>query len=328
MKVIVQGKSKKSINSIRTKLNSSPNILYIRNLQDNYLAVYYKKKVYAHQHHLIKTIEKTFKKFHNIKYTLYPTTISDAGSQTFEKEGYKPKYYHFFLDIDHTITDNKKGEFDNRARRAFKEMKTLGHVIHYATGRDHLDVLEKIETFKVSPRAIAENGGIILGLTNKPFFYGDIDGPREALSLLRAEFDDIEIDESQNERKTEIVIKRNHDVEEIIEVVKGLATVLQSKRAIHLTEPGVDKGTAMMHLANESPDIEDDKIIAIGDSHLDAPMLKNAHIGFALKNSDKYAMEAADIIMTGGKFFDGVLYAFYMLDKRFNLNSYKIRYND
>lgn len=325
MKVIVKILKQSKLGSIIYKINNFPGIDFIRKLENNQLSVNYKGKITIDNVIITKKIRALYEKIPDIEYAIYLTREEPEGLGEVT-DGIKQKKYHFFLDIDHTLTDNPKGEIDGRAKRAFNEMKKLGHVIHFATGRDRHQVKGYIQDFNVSPKAICEGGGIILGLQPDPMYYGNIDGPQKALSVLQEKFDNIEIDENQAGRETEVVIKNNQNVSKLEKPIKDLAGIHESKSAIHLTEVGVDKGTALDKIINKSPEIKDDRTVAIGDSHLDSPILKKAYWGIALKNSDKHAMESANIVMSGGEFFDGVLYAFKKIDKQFRADKYRFRY--
>lgn len=309
-------------------------IAYIRKSEDDEndedFVVYHEDKIYFNQKAEIEKIKQLYNGVGDIEYTLFPTSSStEKTGDTIEGEN--QKFYHFFLDIDHTLTDDQSGEIDNRAIKAFDEMKGLGHVIHFATGRDHLDTCAQIEKFHVSQRSIAENGGIIKGLTTKPYHFGDISAPNEALTLLQERFgiDRIHVDKKQSDRLTEIVIEKipDYSTEQIEQAIQYKAQVLASKRALHITKEGVDKGSALNYLSTEAP-IPHDRIIAVGDSQLDAPMLRVAYLGIALKNSDEYAIDAAQIVLGGGKFFDGVLWVFNKFDPRFDYKQYGVRYKN
>lgn len=326
MKVLVKVLNTSKIDSIIQKINRFPNVDFISKLEENYLSVYYKGKITIDNVIITKRTRELYSKLHpDIEFSMY-ITREEPEKQGELVDGIEKKRYHFFLDIDHTLTDNPKGEIDGRAKRAFKEMNKLGHVIHFATGRDRHTVIEHIRDFNVSPKSICEAGGIILGLTPNPMYYGHIDGPTKALTILQENFKNIEIDENQSERETEVVIKNNQDISKVVKAIKDIADAHESKRAIHLTEIGVDKGTALDRIISKSPEIDDDKVVCIGDSHLDSPMLEKAHLGVALKNSDDFAMTSANIVMSGGNFFDGVLYTFKKIDKQFDTSKYRIRY--
>lgn len=325
MKVIVKVLKQSKLGSIINKINGFHGVDFIRKLENSQLSINYKGKITIDNVIIAKRMREMYSKIPDIEYAIY-LTIEEPKESGEVTDGIEQKKYHFFLDIDHTLTDNPKGEIDSRAKRAFNDMKKLGHVIHFATGRDRHQVKENIQDFNVSPKAICEGGGVILGLEPDPMYYGNIDGPQKALAILKEKFTNIEIDEKQAGRETEVVIKNNQDVSKLASVINSLAEIHESKRAIHLTEAGVDKGTALEKIINKSPEIEDDKTVAIGDSHLDSPMLKKAHWGIALKNSDEYAMESANIVMSGGKFFDGVLYTFKKMDKQFDTTKYRFRY--
>lgn len=327
MKVIVTVLQQSKLGSIIQKINDLPYVDFIRTLEDNQLSVNYKGKITVDNVIITKKIRAMYTNIPDIEYAMY-LTREDSGDSGDLTDGFEQKKYHFFLDIDHTLTDNARGEIDSRTKRAFREMKKLGHTIHFATGRDRHLVKEHIEDFDISKKAICEGGGIILGLEPDPMYYGDIVGPKKALDILKEKFENIKIDENQADRETEVVIKNNQDVVKLEESLNSIADLHVSKRAIHLTEHGVDKGTALEKIINKSPEIDDDRTISIGDSHLDAPMLKKAHMGIALKNADEYAMEAANIVMSGGKYFDGVLYAFKKIDKQFDASKYRIRYSE
>lgn len=164
MKVLVTPKAGR-YKSVRRAVLGLPRVDFVYALGQGKMAAYIHEKITSKQKKKIDEIERMFSKISHIDYAMYPAKSRKSQSE------HKRRSYHFFLDIDHTLTDNAKGEIDSRAMRAFKEMKKRGHIIHFATGRDHLDLETQIKKFNISPRGIAENGGIILGFSKELKLY-------------------------------------------------------------------------------------------------------------------------------------------------------------
>lgn len=74
--------------------------------------------------------------------------------------------------------------------------------------------------------------------------------------------------------------------------------------SLEITPQGVSKGTGLADLCNVL-DIPIEEAIGVGDAFNDIPMLKAAGLGVAMGNSNKEAIEAADVVV-GDNDHDGI----------------------
>jgi len=95
---------------------------------------------------------------------------------------------------------------------------------------------------------------------------------------------------------SEIAIVRNIDVNIVKETVKNFdVEVYDTKFAIHLTDPEVNKGKSLKIVARDMG-ITLDEIMAIGDSENDLEFLEVAGFKVAVANADEELKENTDYI--------------------------------
>ena len=102
-----------------------------------------------------------------------------------------------------------------------------------------------------------------------------------------------------------MAITRKIPVEKIKAVLSNYPVkIYDSKFAIHITDPAVDKGSSLINVA-ECIDIKPSEIMAVGDSENDIEFLKAAGLKVAVSNADKDLKDIADYI-TAETHGDGV----------------------
>ncbi|GBE18041.1 putative phosphatase [archaeon BMS3Abin16] len=189
-------------------------------------------------------------------------------------------------DIDGTLTDERR-RLSPDALRLIREIEELGVPVVLATG-NILCVTEAAKTFiGTSGPVIAENGGVIKapGEPGPRYFCdvksGEISRAYEHLSSLL----DVRLTNGSELRKTEIAIYRDHPVEEVKSVLADFnVQIVDTKFAIHLMDPAVNKGRALLDVA-EIMGIDIWEFAAIGDSENDREMLELSGLGIAVGDS-------------------------------------------
>ncbi|RNJ75069.1 MAG: HAD-IIB family hydrolase [Nitrosopumilus sp. D6] len=192
------------------------------------------------------------------------------------------KHYNIFFDIDSTITDSSRGNINSNVLHIFNKMKKQNTSIFFCTGRSKQMVKELIHSYNTSECGIAEAGGIVIG-AEKPK-YGNREEPDVLIKYLMDKDIKYEIDEKQQDRDTEHVIKSSSITEQklnaAIKESRAKVECHKTKNTFHITAKGVNKGAAIDYLIgadnlNKNPDI--DTFIAVGDSELDFSMFKQCN---------------------------------------------------
>ncbi|MEE8358656.1 MAG: phosphoglycolate phosphatase [Candidatus Hydrothermarchaeales archaeon] len=185
------------------------------------------------------------------------------------------------IDIDGTLTDEKR-RIDLEAVRLVREIESKKIPVILATG----NILCFAETASIfigtTGPLIAENGGVIKTIYPEKFYYkGDIGEINRAFEHVQKNLEVRKVSRSDL-RKTEIAIYRDCDVLEIKECVKDFdVNIVDTKFAIHFTDPEVNKGRALKEVA-KLMDIRLEEIAAIGDSENDYEMLEYAGLGISV----------------------------------------------
>lgn len=197
------------------------------------------------------------------------------------------------LDVDGTITDETRKVCLN-ALKAIYRAENNGIPVIIVTGNVMCATKTMAILFGTSGGLVAENGGVIES-NGKKQVLGDISECQRAFKFLRSKFKVTKV-EFSDQRISEVAIRRNIKEEVVKETVKSFnVEVYDTKFAIHLTDPDVDKGSSLGIIANEMG-IKTDEILAIGDSENDIEFLKVAGMKVAVSNADEELKAIADYV--------------------------------
>jgi hypothetical protein len=191
------------------------------------------------------------------------------------------------IDIDGTITFPNR-TLDPVAIEAIRESEAAGIGVTLATG----NVLAFAETAAIligtSGPLIAEDGGIVFDqATGEERVLGNRIEVDRGISALERVFGPLKHTRSSARRLTGATLERGIPVGRIHEVIRSEdldLVAVDSGYAIHLREPGVNKGNALREVSSMTriPLME---IAAVGDGLNDVEMLQVAGVSFAVANS-------------------------------------------
>ena len=147
---------------------------------------------------------------------------------------------------------------------------------------------------------IAENGGVFrIGFSGQPVIRGDQEVARAALKTLQDHFrkKGITLDlYNPTYRFSDLAFGRTVSSDEVRMVLHdNPVQVIDTGFAIHLQAPGINKGTALVELA-ETMGLSPADFLAIGDSVNDIAMLKTAGIGITVANAHPDTKAAAQYV--------------------------------
>ena len=206
------------------------------------------------------------------------------------------------LDVDGTITD-KSRKVCLSAVKAIRQAENRGVPVIIVTGNVMCATKTMAILFGTSGGLVAENGGVIES-NGKIQILGNIDECQRAYEFLRSRFQVKKV-EFSDQRISEVAIERNIDEELVKEVVKDFdVEVYDTKFAIHLTDPTVNKGSSLEMVAAYLS-IQTDEILAIGDSENDIEFLRVVGMKVAVNNADEELKALADYV-TENSYGDGV----------------------
>jgi len=202
-------------------------------------------------------------------------------------------------DIDGTITDEQR-RLDPEALNMIRQIEEQGVPVILATG-NILCVTEAAKTFiGTTGTVIAENGGVIKtpGESEPRLFCdvktGEIGLAYEHLKSLL----DVRLTAGSKQRLTEIAIYRDHPVEEVKKTLAEFnVQIVDTKFAIHIMDPAVNKGSALLQVADYMG-LNPADFAAIGDSENDREMLEVAGLGIAVGCGE--LENSADITISAG----------------------------
>lgn len=197
------------------------------------------------------------------------------------------------VDIDGTITDKNRKICVN-AINALRKAEEKNYPVILVTG--NILCTAKMVSIMVgtSGGIISENGGAVQ-TRERNLILGDIEKCKLAYQFLKSEYD-VEKTEFSDLRLSEIAIKRNIDVNTVKKTVKNFdVQIYDSKFAIHITDPLVNKGKSLKIVAKDMG-ITTDEILAIGDSENDLEFLEVAGFKVAVSNADRELKENTDYI--------------------------------
>ena len=211
------------------------------------------------------------------------------------------------LDVDGTITDNTR-KICVSAIRAISKAEEKGIPAIIVTG--NILCAAKMLTIMLGTTGgvVSENGGVIEYNGEKKLL-GNIAECQRAFEYLKTKYP-VQKVEFSDERISEVAIIRNIKEEIVKETLKDFnVKIYDTKFAIHLTDPSVDKGKSLQMLAAYNG-VKTDDIMAIGDSENDIEFLEMAGLKVAVNNADDELKAIADYV-TSESYGDGAAEAIY-----------------
>lgn len=210
------------------------------------------------------------------------------------------------LDIDGTITDHTR-KVCISAIEAIRKAENAGIPVIIVTG-NILCFTRAVSVFLgTSGGLVAENGGVILSQGQMKVL-GDIRKAENAYDYLKNQSETREKVERvpfSEMRVSEIALFRNISENIIKDVLNGQdVEIYDTKFALHLTDPMVNKGSSLELVAHEMG-IKTKNIMAAGDSENDIDFLKVAGHKVAVANADIELKDSADYV-TKKPYGDGV----------------------
>lgn len=206
-------------------------------------------------------------------------------------------------DIDGTITDARR-RINIDAILAIRRLIDNGIPVVLASGNTicSLDILCKM--IGTDGTIIAENGGVYRRtFAGTPQICGDRERAWAAFERLREYFgrQGVELElYSPNYRFADVAFARTVDVDEVRRVLAEMPVqVLDTGFAVHLQSEGVNKGSALLRLAELMGRSAGD-FLAVGDSENDIEMIRYAGTGAAVANGHPSTKGAADWVSKKG----------------------------
>lgn len=196
-------------------------------------------------------------------------------------------------DVDGTITDKtRRGCLS--AIETIHRVEDMGIPVIIVTG-NILCFTTALTTFlSTSGGIVAENGGVINSM-GKPEILGNYEVCKEAYEYLKSELP-VEKVQNSNLRVSEVAITRKIPVESIKDVLESRPVkVYDSKFAIHITDPEVNKGSSLLKVAG-ALGVKPEEIMAVGDSENDIEFLSAAGLKVAVSNADTELKDIADYV--------------------------------
>jgi phosphoglycolate phosphatase len=215
-------------------------------------------------------------------------------------------------DIDGTITDPSR-RIHTGAIETIRSLVDQGVIVVLASGNTSCFMESLCKMIGTQGSFIAENGGVFrVGYTDPLRITGDQSVCRKALETLQAYYRPRgkELDLfSPTYRFADLAFARTVPVGEVKEIVKDHPVqVIDTGYAIHLQSLGVNKGTALVDLADQMG-LEPADFLAIGDSVNDVQMLKTAGIGVTVASAHPDTKAAAEYVAEkeyGDGFVEGI----------------------
>lgn len=206
------------------------------------------------------------------------------------------------LDVDGTITDKTRRICSNAVKVIFKAEK-MGIPVIIVTGNILCATNMISILLGTTGGQVAENGGVIKFQGEKKVL-GNIKECQRAYEYLKTKFNINKV-EFSDQRVSEVAIRREIEEEVVKEALKDFnVEIYDTKFAIHLTDPLVDKGSSLRIIA-ESRGWQTSEIMAVGDGENDISFLKVAGLKVAVNNADDQLKSIADYI-TLKPYGDGV----------------------
>ena len=206
------------------------------------------------------------------------------------------------LDVDGTITDETRRVCVN-AVNVIHRAENEGVPIIFVTG--NVICAAKIIAILLGTTGglVAENGGVIES-QGKIKILGNITECQKAYEFLKSKFEVTNV-ELSDQRVSEVAIERTITEELVKETINDFNVVVyDTKFAIQLTDPSVNKGSSLKMITTDLG-IKTDENLAIGDSENDIEFLRVSDVKVAVNNAADELKDIADYI-TEKSYGDGV----------------------
>ena len=214
-------------------------------------------------------------------------------------------------DIDGTMTDPSR-RIHLRSIELVRSLVDDGVEVVLASGNASCFMDALCRMIGTNGTHIAENGGVFrVGYNGSLHIEGTRKAPEEALQVLQ-EYYHKQGKElsllSPTYRFTDFAIARTVPIEEVETILSGHPVHVQDTGyAIHIQPLGINKGTALIALAEEM-DLVPSDFLAIGDSVNDIQALRTAGIGVTVANANTETKAAAQYVAQK-KYGDGFVEA-------------------
>lgn len=206
------------------------------------------------------------------------------------------------LDVDGTITDSTRKICIN-AIKAINQAEEKGIPVIIVTGNILCSTKMISILLGTTGGMVAENGGVIK-YGDEQRVLGNIKECERAYEYLKTKYPVKKV-EFSDQRISEVAIGRNVEEETVKSTLKDFdVKIYDSKFAIHLTDPSVDKGSSLKVLATYL-NVKTEEIMAIGDGENDVEFLQVAGLKVAVNNAASELKAMADYV-THKPYGDGV----------------------
>ncbi|MCK9150466.1 phosphoglycolate phosphatase [Methanobacterium alcaliphilum] len=206
------------------------------------------------------------------------------------------------VDIDGTITDPQR-RLCASAMESIRTVEKMGIPVIIVTGNIMCFTRATSILLGTTGGMVSENGGVIFS-ESKVKVLGDIKKAQNAYKHLITKHD-VEKVQFSELRVSEIAMFRTLPVKTIKETLKDFdIEIYDTKYALHLTDPMVNKGSSLKVVADELG-IKTKNIMAVGDSENDIDFLKVTGCKVAVANADNNLKKIADYV-TLKSYGDGV----------------------
>ena len=214
--------------------------------------------------------------------------------------GKRPKM--LICDIDGTLTDENY-TLHPELPRAFRNLEASGIPVALATGNVRPVAWTLARHLGLSGPIICENGGIVWDWTREEEVHRLVDGDRakKACEWLATQIEGLNPAGilSNAWRESEWCLYTNEEYKSIINALKNSEwndlEVVRTGVAIHINEPGLDKGGGIL-FALEKLGINPEDCIGVGDSPNDLPMFKTVGWSVAVGSAFPEVKNAADAV--------------------------------
>ena len=206
-------------------------------------------------------------------------------------------------DIDGTLTDPSR-RISTGSIEAIRSLTDRGVRVVLASGNTSCFMDALCKMIGTDGTFIAENGGVFrTGFTGTLHITGDQGECKKALEVLQAYYrpkgQELELF-NVTYRFADLAFARTVPVEEVKTILREHPVqVIDTGYAIHLQSLGVNKGTALVALAQEMG-LSPADFLAVGDSVNDIQMLRTAGTGIAVANAHPETKSVADYVTEKG----------------------------